>query len=77
MLPEHVVNGIKADAKVILHDSGRRVGFPDITTIAKIYNCSGQTVLNVLSGKPRRRPGPRTKYSPKEVAVLSMTFRQI
>ncbi|KAG2922799.1 hypothetical protein PC117_g15896 [Phytophthora cactorum] len=66
MLPEYVVNGIKADAKVILHDSGPRFGCPDITTIAKIYNCSGQSVLNVLTGKPR--PGRRTKYSPKEVA---------
>ncbi|KAF1774478.1 hypothetical protein GQ600_10270 [Phytophthora cactorum] len=66
MLPEYVVNGIKADAKVILHDSGPRFGCPDITTIAKIYNCSGQSILNVLTGKPR--PGRRTKYSPKEVA---------
>ncbi|KAG3098147.1 hypothetical protein PI125_g15447 [Phytophthora idaei] len=59
MLPEYVVNGIKA--KVILHDAGPRFGFPDITTIANIYNCSSQSVLNVLSGKPRLRPDRRTK----------------
>ncbi|KAG2788349.1 hypothetical protein PC129_g15320 [Phytophthora cactorum] len=59
MLPEYVVNGIKAGAKVILHDAGLRFGFPDITTIANIYNCSSQSVLNVLSGKPRLRPDRR------------------
>ncbi|KAG6949300.1 hypothetical protein JG687_00014965 [Phytophthora cactorum] len=56
MLPEDVVNGIKADAKIILHETGCLVGCPDTVTIAKKYQCSDQTVHNVLSGKVRRCP---------------------